>query len=156
VVERPDFSTPGVWFAGTRVIVRVTAAQSGGRVGVWESEEPEGTALPLHVHSREDEQVIVLAGTVSSCVGELVHHLQAGDTLSLPRGVPHAHVVTSETARVLTIATPGGFEQLFLDVGVPDRQPAEAQFDRASLIAAVEQFEVTIVGPPPLLGTMQG
>ena len=55
-----------VRFAGARVIVRVRSAQSDGRVGIWESEEPRGTALPLHVHTREDEQVIVLAGTVSS------------------------------------------------------------------------------------------
>jgi quercetin dioxygenase-like cupin family protein len=156
LVEMLGFSRFGVWFAGTRVIVRVTAAQSGGRIGVWESEEPKGTALPFHVHGREDEQVIVLAGTVSSFVGEFVHHLQAGDTLSLPTGVPHAHLVTSETARVLTIATPGGFEQLFLDAGVPNRQQAETAFDRASLVAAVEQFGVKIVGPPPSLGEMQG
>jgi uncharacterized RmlC-like cupin family protein len=110
----------------------------------------------LHVHDREDEQVIVLSGTVSSFVGELVHHLRAGDTLSLPKGVPHAHLVTSETARVLTIATPGGFEQLFLDAGVPDGQQAETAFDRASLIAAVEQFGVRIVGPPPSLNATQG
>jgi uncharacterized cupin superfamily protein len=108
------------------------------------------------VHSREDEQVIILAGAVTSFVGELVHHLRAGDTLSLPKGVPHAHLVTSETARVLTIATPGGFEQLFLDVGVGNREQAETAFDRASLAKAVEQFGVKIVGPPPSLGKTQG
>jgi uncharacterized cupin superfamily protein len=108
------------------------------------------------VHQREDEQVVVLAGTVSSFVGETVHHLRTGDTLSLPKGVPHAHLVTSETARVLTIATPGGFEQLFLDVGVRDPQAAATAFDRASLIAAVERFGVRVVGPPPSLGQIQG
>src|SRR5215207_7557597 len=108
-----------VWFGGTNVVVRVRAEESAGRLGVWESEEPPGTALPLHVHTREDEQVLLLDGTIAFMVGDRFHRLGAGDTLALPRGVPHAHLVTSEQARVLTVATPGGFEQLFVDLGVP-------------------------------------
>lgn len=111
-----------VWFAGARVILRVQADRSDGRVGVWESDEPRGTALPLHVHTREDEQVVLLAGRVTFVVGDRVHHLEPGDTLALPRGVAHAHLVTSATARVLTIAIPGGFEQLFVEMGVPADQ----------------------------------
>ena len=112
-----------MWFAGLRVTVHVTAAQSGGRLGVWESWEPRGTALPLHRHTREDEQVVLLDGEVTIRLGDETHHLRAGDTLALPRGVPHAHEVTSETAHILTVATPGGFEQLFLDLGTPDKAP---------------------------------
>jgi hypothetical protein len=37
-------------------------------------------------------------------VGDVVYHLVADDTLALPRGVPHAHIITSPNARVLTIA----------------------------------------------------
>jgi quercetin dioxygenase-like cupin family protein len=119
-----------LWFAGVRVIVHVTAADSGGRVGVWESEEPRGTALPLHVHTNEDEQMVVLEGEVSVRVGDETHRLRAGDTLALPRGVPHAHRVESDAARILTVATPGGFERLFLEHGSDaSRPPDEALFD---------------------------
>jgi quercetin dioxygenase-like cupin family protein len=135
-----------LWFAGTRVVVRVTAADSDGRVGVWESEEPRGTALPLHVHTNEDEQMVVLDGEVSVRVGEQTHRLGTGDTVALPRGVPHAHRVESPVARILTIATPGGFERLFLEHGStgdtpPPPPPAE------SLIAAVGELGVQRVGP---------
>jgi quercetin dioxygenase-like cupin family protein len=141
-----------VWFAGTKVIVRVRSAQSDGRLGAWESEEPLGGALPLHIHTREDEQVMLLDGTITSVVGDRVHHLVAGDTLALPRGVPHAHVVTSETARVLTIAMPGGFEQLFLDLGVPALPGTTADPpDTAALAEAAARLGVKIVGPPPVL-----
>src|SRR6185503_1185430 len=100
-------------------VVHVDASQSDGRFGIWESIEPQGTALPLHVHQREDEQAVVLEGHVTVWVGECVHHLNAGDTVALPRGVPHAHRVTSPRARILTVASPGGFEQLFTDLGTP-------------------------------------
>ena len=151
-MERPASVLGGVWFAGTRVIVRVLASQSDGRLGAWESQEPLHTALPLHVHTREDEQVTLLEGALSFFVGDTVHHLVAGDTLALPRGVPHAHVVTSQNARVLTIAMPGGFEQLFVDLGVPalpDTTPSP--LDRGTLEQAVAQLGVQIVGPPPTL-----
>ena len=141
-----------VWFAGTKVTVRVRAAQSDGRLGVWESEEPHGTALPLHVHTREDEQVVLLEGTIGFLVADRVHQLLAGDTFALPRGVPHAHVVTSQNARALTVAIPGGFEQLFLDLGVtalPGTSPPP--FDTGALAHAVAALGVQIVGPPPVL-----
>lgn len=150
-MHRSVSSSSGVWFAGIKVIVRVHASQSDGRLGAWESEESLGNALPFHVHRREDEQVVLLDGTVSFLVGDRVHHLVAGDTLSLPRSVPHAHVVTSQNARLLTIATPGGFEQLFVDVGVPARPgTTPPQPDTAALARAVGRLGVQIVGPPPV------
>src|SRR4051795_4315765 len=102
-----------LWFAGALVFVRVDASRSDGRLGMWESIEPRGTALPLHVHHREDEQAVTLEGNVAVWVGDRVPHLSAGDTVALPHGVPHAHLVTSPRARILTVATPGGFERLF-------------------------------------------
>ena len=59
-MEPHSAGTRSLWFAGVRVIVHVDAAQSQGRLGVWESEESRGVGLPLHVHTREDEQVVVL------------------------------------------------------------------------------------------------
>jgi mannose-6-phosphate isomerase-like protein (cupin superfamily) len=139
-----------VWFAGARVLVRVQAAQSDGRLGAWESEESLGDALPLHIHTREDEQVMLLEGAITVRVGDRVHHLVAGDSLALPRGVPHAHVVTSPRARLLTVAMPGGFERLFTDLGAPALPGTAAPpADTGALAEAAARFGVQIVGPPP-------
>jgi quercetin dioxygenase-like cupin family protein len=144
-----------LWFAGTLVVVHVHAAQSQGRVGVWESEEPCGTRLPLHVHENEDEQVIVLDGDITVAVGDHLHHLAPGDTLALPRGVPHASLVTSQGARLLTVATPGGFERPFTEFGVPalNRSTPPPRPDNATIIAAVQRLGVNIVGPPLALAS---
>lgn len=139
-----------LWFAGVLVVVHVQAAQSQGRLGVWESDEPRGSGLPLHVHEREDEQVVVLGGEVTFVVGDDVHQLTSGDTLALPRGVPHAHLVTSRGAQLLTIASPGGFERLFVELGVPalDLATPPPRPDDAILVAAVHRLGVSVVGPP--------
>jgi len=140
---------PRLWFAGAVVVVRVEASDSDGRLGAWESEEPLGTALPMHIHTREDEQLMLFDGAITCAVGDQVHHLQAGDTLALPRDVPHAHRVTSTTARIFTVATPGGFERLFTDLGVPAGQDTTPPpTDTAVLAEAVARLGVRIVGPP--------
>jgi quercetin dioxygenase-like cupin family protein len=140
-----------LWFAGVRVVVRVDAAQSQGRLGVWESEEPRGVRLPLHIHTREDEQVVVLDGEILVRVGEDTHRLTTGATLALPRGVPHAHLVTSPLARLLTVAVPGGFERLFTELGVPalPGSAAPPTPDPDARAAAVRRLGVEVVGPPP-------
>jgi quercetin dioxygenase-like cupin family protein len=140
-----------LWFAGVRVIVHVDAAQSQGRLGVWESEESRGVGLPLHVHSREDEQVVVLDGEILVRVGDRTHSLTPGATIALPRGVPHAHLVTSARARLLTVAVPGGFERLFAELGVPalSGTAAPPTPDNDTLVAAVRRLGVEVVGPPP-------
>ena len=140
-----------LWFAGVRVVVHVDAEQSGGRLGVWESDEPRGVGLPLHVHTREDEQVVVLDGEILVRVGEATHRLTTGATLTLPRGVPHAHLVTSAQARLLTIALPGGFERLFTELGAPALPGSAAPPipDREARQAVLRRLGVDVVGPPP-------
>jgi hypothetical protein len=55
------------------------ASQSHGRLGVLESIEPRGTALPLHVHHREDEQAVALEGHVTSTPRRSTCHLRRRD-----------------------------------------------------------------------------
>ena len=45
----------------------------------------------------------------------------AGDFLSVPPGIPHAYLITSEVARTLILVTPGtgAMESFFRDAGEP-------------------------------------
>jgi hypothetical protein len=73
----------------------------------------------------------------------------------VPRGVPHAYLVTSEVARSLVLITPGSgaMEAFFRDAGEPaaDRAlPAEGPLDIERIGAAAERTgAVKILGPPP-------
>lgn len=99
---------------------------------------------PLHVHPDQDEIFIVQEGRYRFRCGDEVQTLGAGDTIFLPRGIPHAFRQTSSTGRLLFMFTPAGDMEAFFaklaDMdGLPD--PAVA----AALFAA---HGMTVVGPP--------
>ena len=64
--------------------------------------------------------------------------------------------MTSKKARILTIATPGGFERLFTDLGVLALPGTHAppRPDDATLASAVAELGVQIIGPPPTESTL--
>src|SRR5262249_51810511 len=76
---------------------------------------------PVHVHDRDDETFFVLDGELRVFAGEEEHTAGAGTVAVLPRRLRHAYVVTSATARFLTLHTPAGFEQFAAEVGEPAR-----------------------------------
>lgn len=78
-----------------------------------------------------------------------------GSFVSVPAGVSHAFVVTSEVARTLCLTTPGDgpMEAFLRDAGEPasDRAlPPAGPLDIARIAAAAERTgAVKILGPPP-------
>jgi mannose-6-phosphate isomerase-like protein (cupin superfamily) len=100
-----------------RHVVRVTAAQTGGAMGVWEDVVAPGEGPPLHIHTREDELFHVIEGRFRFWAGDECVSAEAGTTLVLPRGVPHRFENAGDAGgRLLVTVTPGGFENFFLDL----------------------------------------
>src|SRR3989337_1708410 len=83
-----------------------------------------GCGPPLHVHSREDEALYVLEGQIRFRQGDDEFVAGPGTWVWGPRGVPHAFKVESEAARALVVVTPGGFERMFEEGGVPAAESA--------------------------------
>ena len=78
--------------------------------------------------------------------------MRQGGLAFAPRGVAHAFMVTSETARVLALQTPGTGEDFYRDAGEPIRSAADAERppDWERLRAVAERSDsIEIVGPPP-------
>jgi hypothetical protein len=77
----------------------------------------------VHVHEREDQTLVVLAGAITAWLDPLgastSHALRIGDAVFLPRGVAHAFRVDAEGTRLLEINTPGGFGGFHIDAGEP-------------------------------------
>lgn len=150
----PAGDGPARWHLGALLTFKATAATTGGRLWAKELLAERGMASPVHRHSREDEAFYVIEGAVSVHVGDTVEQVGAGGFVWAPRDVGHAFCVESPQARMLVVSTPAGFEQFFFDTGEPAAAltvppPAEGPPDLEALVAALADYRVDILGPPP-------
>lgn len=101
----------------------------------------------------------ILDGEVTVLVGDERIDLGKGDLAFVPHGVVHSYIVRSERARMLGTITPGGFEQLFVNHGLPvtdGEQPAEeVLLPIQELIGVSAGLGCDIVGPPPTLADVE-
>jgi quercetin dioxygenase-like cupin family protein len=151
-VVRQDGEGERLWFYGGGVHTwKATESETGGSFILFEAVMSRGKVTPLHTHPC-DETMIVLEG-------ELLVHVQAEEyvvgplgVLVAPRGVPHAFMVTSETARMLVLETPGGSEAFYrgASVSATTEIVAAAPVDMARIQqSAKDNGGIEIVGPPP-------
>ena len=124
--------------------VKVAGRDNGGAVSIFEYEGNIRGGPPLHVHHAQDEVYFVRDGAYAFEVGGVRHDLTTGDTIFLPRGVPHAFAQRSETGRLLFMFTPAGsMEAYFEALGALHGPPGpEAE---ATLFTA---HGMTLLGPP--------
>jgi len=111
--------------------------------------------LLLHAHPAEAETFYVLEGEALFHLDGAERAMGPGSFVSVPRGVPHAFLVRSATARLLVLITPGsGAMEAFLrEAGEPAPErtlPPQRPLDMERIAAAAEHTgAVTILGPPP-------
>jgi quercetin dioxygenase-like cupin family protein len=141
-----------VWFLQNRMTVKATAETTGGAYGLVESWIAPGASPPLHIHRREDEAFWVIEGQLRFRVGDTDIAAGPGAFVFASRDVPHSFIVEGETpAHVLTLLSPGGGEQFFVDGGRPAEGPGlppEPVLDIEKLKRLGPLYENEIVGPP--------
>lgn len=125
-------------------MVNVPATATGHALSVmsWHGHALGGP--PLHLHPEQDEVFIVDEGEYRFQCDEARFLLKAGDSIFLPRGLPHTFRQLSATGKLRFLYTPAGrMEDFFATLsrlhGPPT--PEEAQ----TLFAA---HGMRVVGPP--------
>ncbi len=152
-IIRQDGEGEQMWFAGGGVFTwKATATDTGGACIVMEDRMARGKTTPLHRHPNEDEAFYVLEGEMLVDIEGEQHRVGQGGFFFAPRGVPHAFMVTSETARVLSWQTPGSGEAFYRDAGEPAGAETDASRppDMARLREVAQRSEcIELLGPPP-------
>lgn len=142
-----------IWFAGGLVTFKVTSEQSRDALVMTEHAARRGKTTPLHLHESHDETVYVLEGEFLLHIDGVEKYAGPGDCIYIPRGKPHAFLVTSETERSLWIVTPGGaMEKFYRQAGeVASSQTLPAtQIDFARIRTVGEETgAMKFLGPPP-------
>lgn len=140
------------WFCGGGLHTwKVTGAETDGAFLLFEDALDAGKVTPLHLHPDADETFYLLEGTIRLHIDGEDRALGAGGVAMIPRGVPHAFLVTSPQARMLCLQTPGTGERFYLDASEP-AAPGEAappvDFGRVQS-SAQATGAIQILGPPP-------
>src|SRR5919112_1317667 len=112
-----------------------------------------GKKTPPPTPPHQDETLIVLEG------GDLVpawgreHRVGPRGIAVAKRGAPHAFMVTSERALILTLQTPGSGEAFYRDASEPSTDDTDAgrppDLDRLRAAAQRHPDIIQILGPPP-------
>jgi len=140
------------FWGGGLVTVKVGSQESGSGLFLFEDLVARGKTTPLHVHEGEDELLYVLSGEILVHIDGDDHRVGEGGLAYAPRGVAHAFLVTSPTARLLTLLTPGTAEPFYRDASEPAEDLAAdagpVDFDRVRE-AAQRSGGMRVLGPPP-------
>jgi mannose-6-phosphate isomerase-like protein (cupin superfamily) len=106
-------------FGEVEVLIKASAASTGGAFTIFEENRPVDTGL--HVHESEDEFFYVLEGEHVIQVGDEEFRVGPGDLVFAPRGVPHAQRrVVPRTGRLLVLTSPAGFEGFFRELAAAE------------------------------------
>ncbi len=96
------------WFYGGGLQTWLaTSEETNGAFLLVEFVGEQGKVTPLHFHPGVDETFYVLDGEILLDLSGERRSLSTGGVAVMPRGVPHAFMVTSTEARILTMLTPG-------------------------------------------------
>ena len=149
------------WFAGGGLwTIKATAEATDGAFTLIEDRMTRGKTTPLHTHPNLDETLIVLEGEILVYAEGREHRVGPHGVAVAPRGDAHAFMVTSESALILFLQTPGSGEALYREASEPatDETDAERPPDLDRLRAAAERHPdiIEILGPPPFEAAKEG
>ncbi|MDQ3602297.1 MAG: cupin domain-containing protein [Actinomycetota bacterium] len=158
-IIRGDGEGEHLWFAGGGVwTMKATAEETDGAFTLLEDRLVQGKMTPLHTHPNLDETLIVLEGEILVYAEGTEHRVGPRGVAVAPRGMPHAFMVTSETASILALQTPGSGEAFYRDATEPasaETDPERTDWERLRAAAERHPDIIEILGPPPFEAAKQ-
>jgi quercetin dioxygenase-like cupin family protein len=98
----------------------------------------------LHLHFHQDEFFYVAEGSYRFVVGDETMELSAGDTIFLPRNIPHTWIQLTDKGKLLYAVQPAGtLEEFFKEMNDLKMPPTEEEAKQKHL-----KHGMKLVGPP--------
>lgn len=125
--------------------VKISGSDTDGDLAIFEQTSlSKGKGTPLHIHHFQDEIFYVIEGSYYFQVGDEKFSLTKGESIFLPRKVPHAWTQVSELGKMtVTMQPTGKLENFFITVAALHHEPTPKEM--AQIFA---DNEMQIVGPP--------
>jgi quercetin dioxygenase-like cupin family protein len=137
---------------------KLMTEDTDGAFFMFEDVMAQGKCTPLHRHPEAAETVYVLEGEILVNVDGKETRVGAGGVTFTPKGVPHAFLVVSDTARVLTLQTPGIGQAFYRGASEPATGDTSETVDIARLQATANENPrgIELLGPPPFEAVKAG
>ncbi len=125
--------------------VKVSGKDTDGDLAIFEQTSlSQGRGTPLHVHTSQDEIFYIIEGAYYFQVGDEKYHMSVGDSIFLPRKVPHAWTQKSETGKMTVIVQPAGkLEDFFVTMAGLNHEPIPKEIE-----LIFEENQMKVIGPP--------
>jgi quercetin 2,3-dioxygenase len=124
--------------------VKVSGKDTGSQFSVFEYEGFAKIGPELHLHTKQDETFYVLEGNFLFQVGEEKHKLATGDTIFLPRNIPHTWLQVSDKGKLMYMLQPAGkMEEFFKKINLLQGRPTAKEVQKIHI-----EHDMKIVGPP--------
>jgi quercetin dioxygenase-like cupin family protein len=128
--------------------IKISGSDTENELAVFEQTglTPKG-GPPLHIHPKQDEWFYVIDGEYLFQVGDKKYQMKTGDTIFLPRNIPHAFVQLTERGKVLVSYLPAGKMEEFFAVTDKWTSPPTAD----EIIKVFADHDMQVVGPPIMI-----
>ena len=125
--------------------VKISGTDTNGDLAIFEQTSlSQGRGTPLHVHNAQDEIFYIMEGSYKFQVGDDKFDLTTGDSIFLPRKVPHAWTQVSEKGKMNVIVQPAGkLENFFVTMSALRHEPSQEEIARI-----FADNDMKVVGPP--------
>jgi DNA-binding transcriptional MerR regulator len=139
---------------GTKIDCKVSGKDTAGAMCVMEL---NNTGWPRHVNPNQDEWIYVVEGEVELEIGKKRFHLNARESMFIPRNVEHVWAAVTVPAQVLNTYQPAGaIEEFFHALAnlkeLPTREQAinktYTDDQRLALKRTFEAHGMVLTGPP--------
>ncbi len=127
--------------------VKISSKDTDGQLSVFEYIGNQKVGPSLHIHFHQDEIFYVAEGEYIFQLGDKKSVLKVGDTIFLPRNIPHTWIQTSDRGKLVYFLQPAGkMEEFFLIMSRMKNRPTNEEMNK---IHAAHGMKV--VGPPMTL-----
>jgi quercetin dioxygenase-like cupin family protein len=124
--------------------LKISTKDTNGQLSVFEYSGFAKVGPMLHVHLEQDEIFTVIEGQYRFVVGDETHVLSVGETIFLPRNIPHTWIQLTDVGKMIYFFQPAGkMEDFFSIMNTLKERPSELEMEKIHA-----QHQMKVVGPP--------
>ncbi len=124
--------------------IKISKTDTDDQLSIFEYIGYEKVGPALHLHFSQDEIFHVTEGVFRFVVGEEKMELNSGDTIFLPRNIPHTWIQLTDKGRLTYMVQPAGMmEEFFRQMSALTNPPTTEEIQKIHIAHGMK-----VMGPP--------